>query len=451
MTPERWRRALGLFLFVCFGLGVAVYLLGRVGTTILPSGPTYNFEADVHDSYALASNADVREAGVRIGQVTGIKQAGTLTALELSIDKQYGPVYNNATVLIRTKSIAGENYVQLDPGTPSSGQVPSGGVLPVNQELQAVQDDDVFSIFSAPQRQGLQRALKGLGSGLSGQGGNNLNSTLASMTALVDDGQGFAQVLDQERGATAQLLGSFDGVATALGERAQDIQTLTRDALTTAAAVSQRNAALRSTLAQLPSFVSQTRTTADRLGAFSLNATPVMTDLRIAFTKLIPAMDDLRPAALEANTALARLEQFATVALPTFLKLTPFTRTTAALISPYATLLRSLSSFSRYISPYRNEVGSWFANTAAAVEATDPIGHLARVTLPISRSNFPTIFQGQAEQILAKLSGGLDTRGTDAYPLAGNADTPEPQSAYIPPVSATPPFDAKPPRPLRPS
>ena len=107
---------------VCFGLGVAVYLLGRVGTTVVPPGPQYHFEADVRSAIALASAADVREDGVFIGRVSGIKRVGTLTGLQLSIAKKYGPIYRNATVLIRAKSVAGENYVQLDPGT----QVPEG-------------------------------------------------------------------------------------------------------------------------------------------------------------------------------------------------------------------------------------------------------------------------------------------------------------------------------------
>src|ERR1700722_10613272 len=143
MAAERPRRAIGLLLFVAFGIGVAIYLLARVGTTILPGGSQYSFEADVHSSIALANAADVREAGVEIGRVSGIKQAGTITALDLSIGSKYGPVYRNATVLIRSKSVAGENYVELNPGDPSTGAVRSGGVLGLSQELEPTQDDDV--------------------------------------------------------------------------------------------------------------------------------------------------------------------------------------------------------------------------------------------------------------------------------------------------------------------
>ena len=445
MTAERWRRAFGLLLFVCFGIGVAVYLLARVDTHIFPSGAQYTFEADVHSSIALANAADVREAGVRIGRVSGIRQAGTITALELSIAKKYGPIYHDATVLIRAKSVAGENYVQLDPGNPKTGAVQNGGVLPLSQELQPVQDDQVFSIFNAPERLNLQRGLKGLGTGLAGQGGNDLNQTLGAMTSLVDQGQDFSQVLAQEKTQTAQLLNAFDGVASALGARASDIQTLTTAALQTASAVSQRNADLRATIASLPGFLRQTQTTSGRLDTFSTNATPVMTNLRIAFQDLVPAINDLGPASNEANTTLATLNQFERVAQPTFTKLTPFAHATTAFVGPWSKFLQQLNPFSHYLQPYWRELSSWFANAGAAVDAHDPVSNLARVTLPISRSNYPTIIQGPEEQILRKLSGGLDTRGTDAYPPAGGSDTPQPQPSVIPPLQADPAYTAKPP------
>lgn len=440
MTRQRARRGIGLVMFLGFGVGVAIYLLGRVGSPVLPAGPQIKFEADVQSAIALATAADVREAGVAIGRVTGIKQAGTITALQLSIKRQYGPVYRNATVLIRAKSIAGENYVQLDPGTPSAGVLRSGGVLPLSHELQAVQDDDVFSLLSAPERLGLQKGLAGLGPGLSGAGGVNLNHSLEAMTSVVQDGQGFARVLADERTQTAALISSFDTVASALGNRAQDIQTLTRAALTTASAVATRDTQLRATLAALPPFLSQGEVTARKLGSFSANAAPVMSNLRIAAQALVPAVQALRPAAAEATTTLATLDRFAKVALPTFRRLGPFARATQAFMSPYGQLLQQLNPFVAYLSPYWREVSTWFADDGAATAAADPISHLARVTLPISRSNFPTVFQGPLATLLSKLSGGLDTRGTDAYPPPGSSAVPQPLPQTIPPLQPDPPY-----------
>ena len=440
MTAERTRRAIGLVLFVAFGIGVAVYLLARVGTTVIPGSKQYTFEVDVKSSVALADAADVREAGVAIGRVSAIKQAGTITALELSIDRRYGPVYRDATVLIRAKSVAGENYVQLDPGTPRAGSVPAGGVLGLGHELQPVQDDDVFSIFGAAERRSLRRGLAGLGGGLAGQGGSHLNQTLGAMTAVIQQGQDFSRVLADERTQTAGLLNSFDIVTAALGQRAADLQTLTRAALTTASAVSTRDAALRATVAALPAFLHQGQITAARLGSFSVDATPVMSDLRIAAQDLVPAVRDLRPAATAATTTLAELDRFAAIARPTFLRLAPFARTTGTFVAPYSSFLQQLNPLVGYLTPYWRELSTWFANAGAAVQAADPVGHLARVTLPISRSNYPTIVQGSTAKLLAKLSGGLDTRGTDAYPSPGSSGTPQPQVGSVPPLTADPPY-----------
>jgi phospholipid/cholesterol/gamma-HCH transport system substrate-binding protein len=443
MTAERTRRGIGLLAFVAFGIGVALFLLGRVGTSILPGGSQYVFEADVHSSIALANAADVREAGVDIGRVTGIKQAGTMTALDLSIGSKYGPVYRNATVLIRAKSVAGENYVDLNPGDPSSGPVRSGGVLPVSQELEPTQDDDVFSIFNTPERLNLRKALAGLGGGLAGQGGTHLNQTLAAMDAAVAQGRDFSRVLGDERAQVAQLVDSFGTVTAALGNRAADIQTLTRDALSTATAVATRDAELRATIASLPGFLRQGRETAQRIGSFSVNATPVMHNLRLAAQALVPAVRDLRPASVEATTTLAALATFARVAQPTFADLKPFANATRSLVPSYSGFVQQLNPFVAYLAPYWQEISTWFANDGAAVAAHDSISNLARVQLPISRSNFPTIITGPVKALLDKLDGGLDTRGTDAYPPAGTSGTPEPQPAAIPPLQPDPPYLSK--------
>src|SRR5581483_4420078 len=116
---------------------------------------------------------------------------------------------------------------------------------------------------------------------------------------------------------------SFDTVASALGSRAADIQTLTETALRTATAVSARNTALRATIASLPGFLRQGQITAGRLGSFAASATPVMSDLRVAFSDLVPAVRELGPASQAATTTLSTLERFAQVAQPTFTKLAP--------------------------------------------------------------------------------------------------------------------------------
>ncbi|HWF54548.1 MAG TPA: MlaD family protein [Solirubrobacteraceae bacterium] len=451
MSAERVRRAVGLVVFIVIGVGICIYLLGRVGTHILPQGSQYTFEADVHDSIALTPGADVREAGVLIGQVNGIKQAGSLTALDMQIKSQYGPVYRNGTVLVRAKSVAGENYVSLNPGTPSSGALSSPHVLVVSQDRQAVQDDDVFSIFGSKQQAGLQHGLQGLGTGLSGQGGTNLNNTIESTTALVQDGQGFARVLADERAQVSQLVDSFGVVTAALGARASAIQALTDDALTTARAVSARNADLRSTVAALPAFLQQARTTSDRLGTFSADATPVMSNLRVAIEDLVPAVQELRPASVAATSTLSALATFSKDAQPTFTALKPFAKATSGFVPPYEQAVQQLNPLVNYVQPLGDNIASFFSNMSAATSTTDQTGHLGLITTPISLSDFPTLTEMTPTEIalIKKLAGSGDTRGDNAYPSEGSLGAPGPQLGTVPPLQPDPAYTGKP-KPLKP-
>jgi phospholipid/cholesterol/gamma-HCH transport system substrate-binding protein len=158
MTRARTLKAIGLVAFACFAVGAAIVLLSRVGTQVLPQ-ERYTIQADVRDAVALAAAADVRQSGVKIGRVAKIREHGQLIQLELDLDPKYAPVYRDATTLVRAKSIAEENYIELDPGTPAAGRIPEGGRLPVSRNLEATQNDDVFSIFDKARRDSVQTAL----------------------------------------------------------------------------------------------------------------------------------------------------------------------------------------------------------------------------------------------------------------------------------------------------
>jgi phospholipid/cholesterol/gamma-HCH transport system substrate-binding protein len=438
VTPIR-AKAVFLLCFFGFAIGAAVVLLARVGTHLLPES-TYRIEADVPDAVALATAADVRQSGVRIGRVGEIRQVGQMIQLRLDIDSKYAPVYRNATTLVRAKSIAEENYVQLDPGTPAAGRLREGGRIPLSHNLEATQNDDVFSIVDRMRRQSLRHALDGLGTGLSGNGGRDLNRTVESMTALVDAGSPFARVLAEERASVARLVDSFGTVTAALGARADAIRTLTRSGKVAAEAVAARDRQLRAMITSLPPFLDQARVTADRLGSFSVNATPVIGDLGGAMSALVPVMRELPTAATQGKRALASLQRFANAGIPAFRRLPAFSRSLSYFVPHYEGFLRQLNPLVGYLDPYWREISTWFALAGAAVDNTDTVGHVARVLLPISQSSLPGTLPPALEALAKKATGGLDTRGSNAFPKPGTAAHPVPASGAYPRLRADPPY-----------
>ena len=437
MTGVRLLRAIGLLAFAGFAVGATVVLLGRVGTTVLPKD-TYTIQADVRDAVALAAAADVRQSGVKIGRVAEIREFGGIIQLKLEIEQRYAPVHRDATTLVRAKSIAEENYLELDPGSPDAGRLPEGGRLPVARNLEATQNDDVFSIFDKQRRGSVRRTLDGVADGLAGRGGRDLNRTIESSTALVEDASPFARTLAQERVHVARLTESFGVVAAALGDRAAAIRSLTRSGRVAAEAVAARDEQLRRTLGALPALLGQGRATAGRLERFSGAATPVMADLRAAIEELVPVADELPAAAAEGRRALAGLQRFARTARPAFDALPQFSRALTAFSPDYARFLRELNPLVGHLEPYWREVSTWFALAGAATDNADNISHVARVLLPISRSSLPGTLPAEVEDAVTRLAGGLDTRGSNAYPAPGAAADPVPYTGKYPRLTAEP-------------
>jgi virulence factor Mce-like protein len=439
MSREQRFRAVALLLFIGVCFAIAMYYFSLAGTNIIPGSSSYTVQAVVPTAVSLAPAADVREAGVNVGKVTKIAASPSGTMLEIQLDS-HAPVYRDAQVFVRAKTIAGENYIELTPGSQTAGAVPSGGVLGINNAQDATQIDQIFSVFDQARRRDLQRALYGLGQGLS-QGGGDLNRTLESVSALPGQGSPAAAVLAQNRTQLAGLVDTFGTVTRALGQRADGIRLLTRQVKVAATAVAQRDGQLRAVLDQLPPFLRQAQATAGRLERFSYDATPVVHNLRLAATDLVPTVRVLLPAAREGQSTVRQLGRFAVAAEPAMTQLRPFAANAKTFVPGLEAFLRQVKPMVSYLAPFWREISTFFALTAASFQSKDTIGHVARIVLPVSRSDLAGVLTPAEDALLKKLDGSFDTRGNNAYPAPGNAvNTATPYSGTYPQLAADPPY-----------
>lgn len=441
-TEQRWR-AVGLALFLAASFFVASLYFRQAGTSLLPSGSSaYAVQAVVPTAVALAPDADVREAGVNIGKVDSItasRSQGAASLIKFELDS-HAPIYRDAKLYIRSKSVVGENYVELDPGNPASGALPSGGLLGIGSAQEATQVDQILSVFDHARQQDLQRALFGLAGGLQG-GGNNLNRTLEAASALPDQGSAAAQTLAGDRTQLASLIDTFGTVTRALGSRQASIQLLTRQIDATAVAVAARDTELRSVLGHLPPFLTQAQTTAGRLQSFALSATPVVHNLRLAAQDLVPAVRVLDPAARRGQAVVAELRAFAVAATPALRKLEPFAASGTAFVPALDALLRPARPLVSYLAPYLHELGSFFALDAASLQANDSTGHVGRIILPVSASDLAGVLTAPEQALLRRLEGSFDTRGQNAYPVPGAVAANQPFSGRYPQLTPDPPYN----------
>jgi phospholipid/cholesterol/gamma-HCH transport system substrate-binding protein len=401
--------------------------------------------AVVPSAIALAPKADVRQAGVKIGTLTGTAPRGDTTILDLAIDPKYGPAYRDARVLIRGKSLLGENYVDLDPGSPRAGRVPDGGTLPVTDAPESTQLDQILSTLDPKRRRDLQRILDVLGEGLGGRG-RALNRFVAGGAGVLRSSAAVNGALAADGAQVAALVDDFGRVTRALGVRRDDIHVFARRGRALAEAMAARDRALAQTLAAMPAFLAHAQRTTGHLGRFATAATPVMRNLRIATGELAPAVADLRPAAQATRMTMRALGGFARQASPMVARLRPFASQTDRLMNPLEALLRQANPLLAYLSPYTRELGSFLSGPNAESKYYDALGHFNRVGAIISKSLPVGLFTPRQDAALkALLKAGavtqaLEGRGNNPYPKAGGMLHPAPFTGSYPRLVADSPY-----------
>jgi phospholipid/cholesterol/gamma-HCH transport system substrate-binding protein len=414
-------KGVAVLAFAAGAAAIVLYFLSLSGMTIIPHA-TYVVHLTVPDAVSLADDADVLEAGVKVGSVSGIAAAPDGTRLTLTLNPRYAPIDADAQATIGEKSLVGENYVALDPGDPSTGAIRNGGTLPALGP-ESTQLDQILSTFDAGRRQDVKQILDVLGAGLGGHGAQ-LNAFLGGSSDLVDSAAPVGAVLATDRGQLAALIDDFGSVARALGGRTADVRVLVSAARTASTAVAARDGALRHGLTALAPFLAQASTTTRDLGGFSVAATPVMANLRQAAAVLVPAVSELRPAALATRLALARLPALARAATPTVNRLRTFAPAVLALLGPLQTVLRQTNPTVAYLSPYALVLGTLFANVGSVGAESDQTGHYGRVLPDVNSQILSGVLpaaQDKDFQELLKLGllGSIAAPSSNPYPKPG--------------------------------
>src|SRR5436309_12160907 len=158
---------------------------------------------------------------------------------------------------VRSKTLVGEKYVNVDPGTPDSPALPNGGELPMSQSRSSVQLDDILSTFSVARRARLRRLLSGLGRGLGGS--HAVGAAIGGASTLMIGGKRFSNTLAPEHRAVARLIPDLTTIFRAVDERRVMLQRLIVAARRVGRDVAAQNAALRSGLRELPPLLTTTR------------------------------------------------------------------------------------------------------------------------------------------------------------------------------------------------
>lgn len=387
--------AIALFVLSCFGLLLYLWLAFGGATPLLAK--SYRVEVAFPEATQLASQADVRISGVSVGKVKeldlGEDQARTVATLEL--DAKHAPIPADSRAVLRSKTLLSEAYVELTPGDPDGRPLADGGRLPNSQVARQIQLDEILRTFDDETRRAFQTWMQSSASGAYGQG-LAFNNALGAFQPTFAEFDKLLRELDSQSAAVARIFRDGAKSFRAFGGQPGQLSGMIRNFNTVFQTTAERNRQLEETFIAFPTFLDESRATADRFGEFAVETEPLMRQLT--------------PAATELSGTFVRFSEFAPELRSFVRALAPVIRRSPAAFGAFRKifrddfppLLRDVQPFFHAINPLldvvdaqKRELTGFLGNTAAALQGNtvNPDGsqpHFLRTIAMLSAEGYAT-------------------------------------------------------------
>jgi virulence factor Mce-like protein len=363
-------RILAMVLFAASCVGLLLFLWISFGGTIPFAPQGYRIVTEFNQAVELSPQSDVRISGVSVGKVQSVDlDARTgLSRAVIQIDSQYAPRPTDTRAILRAKSLLGETYVELSPGTRSAPKIPDGGTLAQAQVSPTVQLDQILSTFDPATRQAFEVWQQQDGAALTNRG-EQFNQAFAELYPFATNVDRVLAVLNRDSAATTTLLRDGGQVFSALAASPAALQGFIRNSNAVFAATAAQDHALQNAVRAFPAFTVATRQTIARVNAFATLTKPLVDELRPAARQLSPALEysavaapslravlqDIGPLTRASRAGVPAFDRFLNASIPWLARLKPY--------------LGNFVPIFDYINTYRREIAAFFANSAATTQA----------------------------------------------------------------------------------
>jgi phospholipid/cholesterol/gamma-HCH transport system substrate-binding protein len=388
----------------------------------------------------------VNVAGVKVGEVGEVRLEDGRAVVNMQIKDEYGPIYKDATVLLRPKTGLKDMILSLDRGTRAAGEIEEGGRVRVANTLPDVNADEVLSALDADTRDYLRILLNDAGTALrddatdTRQGAPaDLRETFKRFEPTARDGRRLTRLLAERRRNIEGAIHSFQQISTELAAADRQLAELVDSANANFAAFADEEASLREALRLFPGTLAQTATTLRDVDALALELGPALDDLRPFARELAPSLRRQRPF-LRETTPIVRdqIRPFARDVRPTVRDLRAATEDLGPVSGRLTRSFEVLNAFFNtlaYDPPGRGDSylfwSGWAAHAGALLtNAQDAHGPMIRGIVLLTCNDYDllrTIVQGNAQLgMLARLANFPDETRLCPTNLPGTIPDAEP-------------------------
>jgi phospholipid/cholesterol/gamma-HCH transport system substrate-binding protein len=359
-----------VFALSCFGLLLFLWLSFGGPIPLKPKG--YRVQVAFAEATQLGLEADVRVAGVSVGKLRKkeLDPRSNRTLADLEIDRKFAPLRTDTKATLRQKSLLGETYVELTPGS-SEKTIPEGGRLPDGQVKPTVELDEIFQALDPQTRAAFRNWQQDLGEGITGRG-RDFNDALGTLPGFAHDGADILEVLDAQEGAVTRLVKNTGVTFGALTENEQQLSNLITSASRVFDATAAENDSLAEAIRIFPTFLDESKATVERLRTFSTDTRPLIQDLQPVARDLQPTLRDVRALSPDLRRFFRDLDPLIKVSrtgLPAGSEVLRGLKPTLAELTPF---LQQINPILQYFEASQFQVTDFLTNGAAALADTEP-------------------------------------------------------------------------------
>ena len=360
------------FALSCFG--ILLFLWVTFGGPTPFRAKSYELRVPFNEATQLAEQSDVRISGVNVGKVQNIALApnGRQALATVAIDDQYAPLPDSTRAILRTKTLLGETYIELTPGSREAAELDDGATLPEANVAESVQLDEIFRTFDSQTRAAFQEWMQEAAVAINGQG-QNLSYAIGGLEPTFTEFDKLFRVLASQELAVAQLFRNGATTFRSLRGREGQLADLIQSSNAVFQTTARRERDIEALFRAFPTFLDESKLTVSRLKDFSIEADPLM-------RQLVPAAEQLSPTLISLSKLAPESKAFFE-GLGPVIKRAPsgFAALRTIFADEFPPLLRAIDPFIRNLNPilvglklYKTDLTAFFGNLAATFSGELP-------------------------------------------------------------------------------
>jgi phospholipid/cholesterol/gamma-HCH transport system substrate-binding protein len=279
----------------------------RLRIPILEEKP-FELKAEFETAQAVVAGQGqtLRVAGVRVGDVSDVELEDGRAVVTFDVDREFLPIYKDATMLMRPRTGLKDMYFALDPGTRTAGEYEEGDVVPMTNTAPDVNLDELLAALDGDSQAYLRALIVGAGQGLAGRD-EDLGKMLAALGPVNRDLDLLSTEVAKRDENLKRLIHNLSTLTRAVGQQDQDIATLVSASNETLEAIGAQDPDVQAATALLPEALRQTRQALAVADEFGDQLGPAFNELR-PFARRLPQVNAATRSLAESTTPVIENE-----------------------------------------------------------------------------------------------------------------------------------------------